>query len=131
MGRRQVRSLRGSGGGWADLGQADIAIATPLGTAVGSLSTDGWFIGLVGTYEVRPGWSVLGRLGAFGAKVKISLDGAGSDSDSDTGVKFGLGLQYDVDKAVALRAEWARARLNAFDVNGDGDLWSLGLLYRF
>jgi len=118
-------------GGWADLGKAKIAVGTPLGTVTGDSSVDGWFVDLVGNYPVYPGWSVLGRLGAFSGKVKTSITGLGSASESDTGVKFGLGLQYDISTTLHLRGEWERYRLEAFDTDGSVDFWSVGLIYRF
>jgi len=51
---------------------------------------------------------------------------------SDLNYKFGAGLQYAVTDALALRLEAERYRINdAVGNNGDIDLLSIGLIYKF
>ena len=58
--------------------------------------------------------------------------GAVNPSDSDTNVKFGLGLQYDINYYISLRAEAERYRVsNAVSGKDNVDLYSLGLVFRF
>jgi OmpA-OmpF porin, OOP family len=117
--------------GWADMGKADISATTAAGTAKGTLAVEGWFLDLVGTYEVRPGWSLLGRIGMFNGKAKVSVNGAGSTSDTNTDFKFGIGVQYDLSKTINVRGEWERGQLDVHGTSGHGDLLSVGLNYRF
>ena len=117
--------------GWADLGEVEIAVPSDLGPIKAQVATEGWFIDVVGSYEVVPKWSVLGRIGLFDSKVKLGIDGIGSTSESDTGFKYGLGVQYELSKTLGLRAEWERAEIDVYETNGDGDLWSIGLIFRF
>jgi hypothetical protein len=43
----------------------------------------------------------------------------------------GVGAAYRFDNGIALRAEWDRYQIEAFDGDIDADLLSLALLYSF
>ena len=119
-------------GGWefspyfaAELGYAYLG---KPGSGAGEIKVEGVFIDAVGTFPVSPGFSVLGRIGAFNSKVKSERLG---DSDRSTDVKFGVGVQYDINPQMNVRGEYERYRIDAFDVKTDHDMWSIGVNYRF
>ena len=118
-------------GGWGDLGKSEITVVSGSGPVVGDARVNGAYIDVVGTYEVRPGWSVLGRAGLFNAKAKVSAPGVPGTSDSDTDFKFGLGVQYELSKTQFVRGEWESARPDLLGVGARGDLLSLGFGWRF
>lgn len=108
--------------GYADLGKFH-------GTN-GNLSADGYFLDGVGTVPIGQGLSALGRVGVFDGKLHAGGPLA-SDSDRGTGAKVGLGLQYDLNRQLAVRTEWERYRFDALSFKGNTDLYSVGLNYRF
>jgi len=115
--------------GYVDFGKT--AEASARGTVLGvasSVSLDwepkGFTVGAVGTFPVGSGFELLGKLGLMRWDVDLSFSGtgayadAGSFGDDDTGIDltFGIGVKYDFNKTVALRAEWDR-----FNDVGDKD----------
>jgi OOP family OmpA-OmpF porin len=112
--------------GYATLGKAGVTDAFVSGDVEGT----GVFIDGVGQFAVGNNFSLLGRIGAFNGKAKVSAAGLGAD-DSGTDVKWGLGAAYAFNRAASIRVEWERYRFNVFGDKGDVDLLSLGLVYRF
>lgn len=92
----------------------------------GDAKASGGYVDAVGTFPVAPQWSVLGRVGYADAKIKTDLG-----DDSGGGVKFGAGVQYDLTPTTALRGEWARYRIDAFNANNNIDQYSLGVKVGF
>ena len=84
-------------------------------------------------------FSVFGRVGLIYAEAKDSFSGTGLVTaqnsiprKSDTNYKLGLGRQYHFTKSPGMRAEVERYRINdAVGNNGDIDLLSISLVYRF
>jgi OmpA-OmpF porin, OOP family len=64
-------------------------------------SHNGFFVDAVGTWPVATDWSLIGRVGAGHARFK-----AEGDSSSGHGLRAGVGVQYDISKAIALRVEY-------------------------
>ena len=64
----------------------------------------------VGHIPLNENFSLLGRLGLADTRTRTSLLGVDS-SDSGTDYHLGLGVQYNLTKAVGLRAEWERFRV--------------------
>lgn len=62
---------------------------------------------VLGYLPLGSDFSLFGRIGAGNLKAKASGPG-GVASDSDTKALFGLGLEYDFSKSVALRAEFQK-----------------------
>lgn len=89
-------------------------------------SADGVEVSVVGLLPVNSAVSFLGRLGLFNWDAEFELGGA-SASDSGTDLTYGLGVQFDISKAVALRGEY-----QVYDVDGD-DIDNIGIsaLFRF
>ena len=126
--------------GYFDLGKFSFnATTVPAGTLNGSLKLRGANFDLVGTLPISDGFSAFARVGANYAEVKDSFSGSGAvlvrnpnPKKDETNVKYGVGLQYAFNDALAMRAEVERYRINdAVGNKGDIDLVSLGLIYRF
>lgn len=87
-----------------------------------------WELVGVGTYPLGNNLSIFGKLGfaMWDATVSTGIPGF-SASDDGTDLTFGVGLQYDFNRNLALRGQWQR-----YDVaNEDADLFSIGLIYKF
>lgn len=90
-------------GGLFDLGHID--------DGTGRVDLRGAYVDALGRYEFTPQWSMLGSVGL--ADGRFSTPGG---HDSSPALKLGAGLQYELSKQVALRAEYEQYRFtNAFD----------------
>ncbi len=127
-------------GSFFDLGNFGFNANTlPLGSLSGNIRLKGLALDAVGTLPVSERFSVIGRVGLNFAQAKDHFVGSGAvnvanpdPKKSDTNLKVGIGVQYAVTEALALRAEVERYRINdAVGNKGDIDLWSVGLIYRF
>lgn len=114
-----INPYLGVEGGWVDLGK----FKGPAGNLRGS----GLFVDGVGTLPLGNNVSVLGRLGVFNGR----LDDSATDHDRGTSVKLGAGLEYAIDKNLAVRGEWERYHFDALNSAPNVDLYSVGLRYRF
>ena len=85
-----------------------------------------WDLVGVASFPLGDKFSVFGKLGFAMWDAEASLPGFGSVSDDGTDLTFGVGLQYDVSRNLGIRGQWQR-----YDVEGDADLLSIGLIYRF
>lgn len=127
-------------GGYFDLGNFGFNAETiPAGTLDGDLEIRGFNLDLVGFLPVTEQFSAFARVGANYGKTNGAFTETGlinvpdpETRDRDTNLKFGFGLQYDFTESFSLRAEAERYRINdTVGNNGDIDLFSLGLTYRF
>jgi len=127
-------------GGYFDLGRFKFSATTvPLGTLDGNIKIRGMNLDAVGTLPLTEKFSALGRIGVTRAQARDRFTGTGAITvlapnprKYDTNYKFGLGVQYTFTKAVGMRAEAERYRINdAVGHRGDIDLVSLGVVYRF
>lgn len=127
-------------GGYFDLGEFGFTSTTlPSGTLDGRIEIDGWNLDLVGLIPLTEKLSAFGRLGAQYADVQDRFRGTGTvnvsnpnPDESETNYKAGLGLQYAISRSFGVRLEVERYRINdAVGNDGDIDLLSLGLVYRF
>jgi len=105
--------------GYADVGKAS--------SSAGSVKGKGVFVDLVGSVPVADSFSVLGRVGAFNGKSSVS----GGSSESGTNAKFGLGVQWDMNKQTGIRGEWERYKFKAFGTKADADLYTIGVNHKF
>jgi OOP family OmpA-OmpF porin len=106
-------------GGYFDLGHID--------DATGKVNTRGAFVDAVGLYEFAPKWSVLGSAGL--AQARFTSD---RGDDWSPGIKLGAGLQYDLSRELALRAQYDRYHFSdAFDSRANVGQVSVGLKYGF
>lgn len=123
-----------------DLGNFGFKATTvPPGTLTGNANFRGLNLDLLGMLPVTERFSVFGRIGANYAETRDTFSGTGlvavtnpNPSAHEVNAKIGLGLQYAFTKALGLRAEVERYRVNdAVGNKGDIDLVSVGLVYRF
>ncbi|PRC93515.1 OmpA family protein [Solimicrobium silvestre] len=126
--------------GYFDLGKFGYsATTTPPGTLNGSITLRGLNIDAIGFLPFTENFSGFGRLGLNYSQAKDSFSGSGlaavASSDPgkhDLNYKVGMGLQYRLTQALAMRAEVERYRVDdAIGNKGDIDLYSIGLVYRF
>lgn len=92
----------------------------------GDLKADGAFVDAVGTWPITQQWAVLGRVGVVNARLRGPLG-----SDRGTSAKGGLGVQYQLSDAVAVRGEWERYGLKAFGDSPKADLYTVGVNVSF
>ncbi|HEY1393188.1 MAG TPA: porin family protein [Methylibium sp.] len=105
-------------GGWADLGK--------LSGNAGATTGRGLFVDAVGRLPLANDFSAIGRVGVFNGKLSNPVN-----SGTGTDFKYGLGVQYDLSKNMALRGEWERYRFNALNIKPNVDSLSVGLTYGF
>ncbi len=105
--------------GYASVGKAK--------SAAGDVKGHGLYVDAVGKLPLGQNFSALGRVGAFNGHAKTS----GGASDSGTDLKYGLGVQYDLNKQAGIRGEWERYRFKSFGTKADADMYTVGLNYRF
>jgi OOP family OmpA-OmpF porin len=126
-------------GGYFDLGKYTFRGTTPAGGVIaGENRYRGVNLDLVGQLPLSQRISLLGRIGAEYARTGTSYSGNAIavpsnrySSDSDFGPKVGLGLEFKLSEALAIRAEAERSRLNdATGRRGNVDLYSIGLVYK-
>lgn len=106
-------------GGFFDLGHID--------DASGRVKTRGVYLDGVGSYEFAPKWSVLGRAGVAEGRFTTTRG-----DDTSPALKVGAGLQYDLTKTFALRAEYDHYHFtNAFDRKPNIGEFSVGFKVGF
>ncbi len=135
--------------GYFNLGKYAYTATTtgPAGTMNGNIKLDGvnvdgvFSLPIFGGYLPRTGkLSVFTRIGLqyaeardqFGSTGGVTLLTNPSPSKREMSYKYGLGLQYDFNRSLGVRAEAERFRVNdAVGSRGDINLFTLGLVYRF
>ena len=131
-------------GFYADLGKYNTrtAVRAPfVGTVNADYKAKGFGVDLVLSAPLTQEFSVYGRLGFLQAKTDATFSSAGSigllanrGSKNKVGQHFGLGLQYDLNPSLALRAEVETFRKLGDDTTGGElkvDVLSLGAIFRF
>jgi len=127
-------------GGYFNLGKFGYTATTvPAGTLRGDMKVQGLNLDLVGILPITEKFSAFARAGVNYAQTKDTFAGTGTvrvinpnPSQSNANYKVGLGMQYAITDALALRGEMERYRINdAVGNKGDIDLVSIGLVYRF
>lgn len=127
-------------GGYFDLGRFGFSADTlPRSDYAGNTGLTGWNLDLVGMLPLSERWSALARVGVIrnDTKTRFSSNGlintaASNQDDNYNKHKFGLGVQYNISDAFTVRLEAERYRMDDLvGNNGELDLYSLGLVYRF
>lgn len=140
FGGRQLHPNFALEAGLFDLGKFGFtATTTPAGALDGSIRLRGLNLDAVGILPINERFSALGRFGLTYAQARDSFGGTGAvvvgnanPRHSGVNYKAGVGLQYAVTDALALRAEAERYRVDdAVGNRGAIDLFSVGLVYRF
>lgn len=127
--------------GYFDLGKFDFAAATSNnGVLRGEAGFRGVNIDLLGQLPLTQRLSLLGRAGVQYAKASTHFSGNRLNAVTDpnpsgrgqANAKVGLGVEYKLTEAWALRGEVERYRVNdAVGNRGDVDLASVNLVYKF
>jgi OOP family OmpA-OmpF porin len=137
---KQLNQYLSAEAGYFDLGKFGFASTT---SGNGMLRGDAGFRGvnldLVGQLPLTQRLFLTGRAGMTYARTTTSFDGNRlaavtnrHASTSKLNPKIGLGLEYKLSEALAVRADVERYRMNdAVGNRGDVDLASLGLVYKF
>jgi OOP family OmpA-OmpF porin len=97
-----------------------------------SIKGKGWEVDGLASWPVFEHFSVFGKLGIKRAVVKG--DGTlGGAKETNYGPTYGVGVQYEINKNIALRGEWqAYPGLGGSTLpKGDLDTLSVGALWRF
>lgn len=127
-------------GGYFDLGKFGFKADTlPPGTLSGDTRLRGLNLDAVGTVPLIYDLSAFARIGVNVTQASDSFSGGGavdvtnpSPSRRATNFKVGAGLEYPLTRAIGLRFEVERYRVDdGIGNKGDIDLVSFGLLYRF
>ncbi|NCO01294.1 MAG: OmpA family protein [Epsilonproteobacteria bacterium] len=126
-------------GGYFNLGTFDYSLTTSGGTLDGEIEVMGINIDAVALYPLTENFSLFGRVGAHYAQTKDTFLSTGTISVADNNpdknalnYKFGAGVQFAITDAMDIRLEAERYRINdAVNNDGDIDLYSIGLTYRF
>ena len=127
-------------GGYFDLGRYNYSSTTlPAGGFNGTSKPRGLNLDLVGMVPLSDRFSVLGRIGAAYTQNRGSFSSTGlvpfnnlNSSRNDTNLKVGLGVQYAITDALAVRGEIERYRVsNPVRNRGNVDMASVGLVYYF
>lgn len=105
--------------GYLDLGHID--------NSTGKVNVRGGFLDGVGSHGIAQGWSALGRIGVAQARFTTP-----TGNDWSPALKLGAGLQYEVTKAVALRAEYDHYHFtDAFDTKPNIGEFAFGMKVGF
>jgi OOP family OmpA-OmpF porin len=126
-------------GGYFNLGKFDFEATLPAGTLAGDIELQGVNLDAVGLLPFTDKFSAFARVGVIRVEASDDFSGTGTaaaidhgNTDQNTGYKFGAGLQYALSDSVAVRAEAERYRADdTRGDNGDVDLFTVGILYRF
>lgn len=109
----QVNRNIGVEAGYFNLGKSGFTATTmPTGTYSNELKIDGVNVDLVGTLPFTDKWSGLARVGAQYANVRNNAKSTGavmlpsaSTSEKSLNYRYGLGIQYEVNQSLFVRAE--------------------------
>lgn len=141
FGGKQLNRYFAVEAGYVDLGKFDFAASTSgNGTLRGETKLRGVNVDLVGQLPLTERLSLLGRAGVEYARASTHFSGnrlnavtnPNPPSEGRRGAKLGLGLEYKLSEALALRGEVERYRVSdAVGNRGDVDLASVSLVYKF
>ena len=133
-------------GGYASLGNTSVDMDFRNGlNSVGTFSMNykmsATFIDAVGVLPVTNNWSLIGRVGVNYGKTTVNSSGAPTSiliskndrSASTVREKFGAGVDYNLNPAFTVRAEWERYKMPDPLSNAlfSADSATLSLLYHF
>ena len=140
FGGYQMNRYWGLEAGYFDLGTFDFKAQTaPPGSLTGEIKLRGLNLDVVGRMPLTEKFSVFGRVGAHYTETRDTFTGSGAvnvtnanPSKTEWNPKIGLGLEYSLTQALALRGEVERYRVNdAVGNTGDIDAATIALVYRF
>jgi len=116
--------------GYATLGEATVNEPGVVST----FEAKAFDLVAVGTLPINEQFSVFGKLGMYKGDLDASDTTGASLSESSTDMTYGIGVQYNFNKNLGIRAEWQQYKaLGNKDTIGesDVDVMSIGVVYRF
>jgi OOP family OmpA-OmpF porin len=140
FGGYQLNRYVGLEGGYFNLGEFGFSSTTvPAGTLSGRIKLQGVNLDVVGTWPLTDRLSAIGRVGVQYARARDTFAGTGAVAVLDpeprkgeVNPKFGVGLQYEVNRAFMIRGEAERYRVNdAVGNHGGVNLFSVSLVFPF
>jgi OOP family OmpA-OmpF porin len=124
--------------GYFNLGKFGFTATTPSSSLTGTAKFQGLNLDAVGILPLTEKFSALGRLGLTYTEAKDTFAPVGmtvpnnNPSKTEANYKLGLGMQYDLTRALGLRAEWERYHVNdAIGNKGNVDMFLVGVIYTF
>ena len=125
-------------GGYFNLGEFGFTANTATGLLIGNIRLQGLNLDAVGILPLTQKFSALGRVGVIYTEAKDRFEGPRATMSDpnpekrEANYKFGLGVQYDFTRALGLRGEWERYRVDdAVGNKGDIDVAMVSLVYTF
>jgi OmpA-OmpF porin, OOP family len=113
--------------GYATLGKASASALISNGITFQVLNLEykmsAPFVDAVGTLPLDEKWSLIGRVGIAYARTSASDSFGGGTSETKLREKFGAGVDYNLNSAFTVRAEWENYRMpdpltdNSFRIN--------------
>jgi OOP family OmpA-OmpF porin len=116
--------------GYTDFRKSDFSYN--VGGASGNGSSDGhaWYVAGKANYPINEQFAAFGKLGVERTHSNFNTNAGYSGSSSDTGVYAGVGVQYNLNKQVALTAEYERYG-DKKDFGAKPDVWTVAARYSF
>jgi OmpA-OmpF porin, OOP family len=111
--------------GYVNLGDAD--------RNGGEIKAQGANLSLVGNIPLGDSFNIFGKVGGIYAWTKTStlVPRVPAGKEDGLGLSYGLGMQYDINRSFAVRADWDRYRLKYVGQREDADLFSVGVVFKF
>ena len=111
--------------GYVNLGNAD--------RNGGEIKAQGANLSLVGNIPLGDSFNIFGKVGGIYAWTKTStiVPRVPAGKEDGLGLSYGVGMQYDINRTFAVRADWDRYRLKYVGQREDADLYSVGVVFKF
>nr|WP_315481052.1 OmpA family protein [uncultured Undibacterium sp.] len=125
-------------GGYFNLGNSNFSALTNPGSLHGQVGLQGANLDLIGRVHFTERFSMLANIGMHYTEAKTYFSGDRlyaitnpNSTERKLNGKVGLGLEYQLTQALALRGQVERYRVNNRIQNrGDVDFYSIGLVYK-
>lgn len=125
-------------GGYFNLGKSSFSALGNPGTLNGEVGFQGVNLDLLGRVNFTERFSFIANIGMHYTEAKAHFNGNRlyavtnpNPTESKLNGKYGLGLEYQMTQALAVRAQVERHRVNDGVQNrGDVDLYSISLVYK-
>jgi opacity protein-like surface antigen len=131
FGGYEFNNLWGVEAGYTDFAKSDFNYTTPNGLAgKGNAEGHAYYLAGKASAPLNEQFSVFGKLGVENSRRSFNTNTGLSGGQNDTGVYAGVGLQYNLNKQVALTAEYERYGKSA-NFGAKPDVWTVAARYAF
>jgi OOP family OmpA-OmpF porin len=132
FGGYEFNNVWGLEAGYTDFSKSDFNYTTAGGVAGhGNSEGHAYYVAGKANAMLNDQFSVFGKLGLENSHRSLSTSTVGlGGSDNDTGVYAGVGVQYNLNKQVALTAEYERYG-KSVNFGAKPDVWTVGARYSF